>query len=316
MGIKKTIAGLAIVLLFASIAAFPDDFLNLANQVKGILAIANGGLGLSSTPSSPNGVAYVPTTIPSGGVSTGYVLKSAGVVPRFVSGTTDALVAADRGQCVIYTSASAKAVTIAASNSTGFDNNYVTCIQNNGAGDLTLTPTTSTIDGVATSVLHQGESEKIISDNANYFTFGHTATLASAASKLHVCMLSVGADNGSALVNSDLGPQGQGCWIPTGATINELTVTSDAGTPNVIVGRNRAGTIVNIVSAALATGGAGAANVKCSNTGGTTGLNGSTTCSGTLQNTGLNVGDFLELVSGTAGGTAKRMSIAVTFTAN
>jgi hypothetical protein len=321
MSVKKTIAGLAIVLFLASIAAFPADFINLATQVAGVLAIANGGLGLSTTPSSPNGVAFVPVTVPSGGVSTGYVLKPAGLVPRFVSGTSDAVVAADRGQCVIYTSASAKAVTIAQAGTTGFDNNFPVCLQNDGAGDLTLTPTTSTItndSGTAgsTYTLHSGESVKIISDNTNYYSFGHTATLASTASKIHVCMLSVGADNGSALGNADLGPQGQGCWIAAGATINELEVASDGGTPSVIVGRNRAGTIVNIVSSALATGGGGAANVKCANTGGTTGLNGSTTCSATLQNTGLNAGDFLELVSGTAGGTAKRMTIAVTFTAN
>jgi hypothetical protein len=91
--------------------------------------------------------------------------------------------------------------------------------------------------------------------------------------------------------------------VPISATILEMDVNADGGTPNVIVGRNHAGTISNIVSSALATAASG--GIACSNTGGTTGLNGVTTCSATLQNTSLAVGDYLELVSGTAGGTAK-----------
>ena len=81
-----------------------------------------------------------------------------------------------------------------------------------------------------------------------------------------------------------------------------------------IVGRNRAGTVVNLVSGALATAASG--GLACSNTGGTAGLDAATTCSGTLQNTSINAGDWLDLVSGTAGGAAKRMSISVTYVVN
>jgi len=93
-----------------------------------------------------------------------------------------------------------------------------------------------------------------------------------------------------------------------------MDVNADGGTPNIIVGRNRAGSIVNIVSAALATASSG--GIACSNTGGTTGINGATTCSSTLQNTGLNAGDYLELVSGTAGGVAKFMVAHIIYTIN
>lgn len=127
-----------------------------------------------------------------------------------------------------------------------------------------------------------------------------------------VCGMVVGADNGSALANADLGPQGRQCYVPYGATVVEIDVAADAGTPNVIPGRNHAGTIANLVSSALATAAAG--GLACSNTGGTVGLDGVTTCSATLQNTVLAIGDWVELVSGTAGGVAKRMSIAVTYT--
>lgn len=127
------------------------------------------------------------------------------------------------------------------------------------------------------------------------------------------CTIVVGADNGVTLVNADLGPQGKQCFIAAAATVNEITVAADAGTPNVIVRRITAGgSTANLTSSALATAAAG--GVACSNTGGTTGIDGATTCSATLQNTSLSAGVWLELISGTAGGTAKRMSISITYT--
>lgn len=120
-----------------------------------------------------------------------------------------------------------------------------------------------------------------------------------------------GANNGSALVDADLGPQSRQYFLPYAATLVEMEVAGDAGTPNIILGRSRAGSIVNVVSAALATASAG--GIACSNTGGTTGIDGATTCSATLQNTGWNAGDWIVAVSGTAGGTAKEMTACLTF---
>jgi hypothetical protein len=128
------------------------------------------------------------------------------------------------------------------------------------------------------------------------------------------CDIPIGDTSASALTNAQLGPQSRVCFIPAAATIVEMDVNADAGTPNIIIGRNHAGTIVNIVSAALATAAAG--GIACSNTGGTTGINGATTCSSTLQNTSLSAGDYLELVSGTAGGTAKFFVAHVVYTVN
>jgi hypothetical protein len=126
----------------------------------------------------------------------------------------------------------------------------------------------------------------------------------------HTCTLIIGADNGASLVDADLGPQGRQCFIPTAGTLVEMTIAADAGTPNVIPRRNRAGTTANVVSGALATAASG--GLACAKTSGVTGLDGATTCSATLQNTTLNAGDWLELTSGSAS-TAKRMSIALTW---
>ena len=128
------------------------------------------------------------------------------------------------------------------------------------------------------------------------------------------CDIPINDTSGSAITTGQMGPQSRVCFIPAAATIVEMDVNADAGTPNIIVGRNHAGTIANIVSSALATAASG--GIACSNTGGTTGLNGATTCSSTLQNTSLSAGDYLELVSGTPDGTAKFFVVHVTYTVN
>ncbi len=129
------------------------------------------------------------------------------------------------------------------------------------------------------------------------------------------CSVVVGAEDASAaIVNADLGPQGGQCLIPVAATVLEITVKADGGTPNVIVQKEHGATPTALLSAALATAGSG--GVACSRTTATLCLDGVTTSSGTLQNTSLAAGDWIGLASGTAGGTAKRMSIAVTYTVN
>lgn len=139
-----------------------------------------------------------------------------------------------------------------------------------------------------------------------------------------VCSLVAGANNGATLTDADIGPQGKHCQIPYAATIYEIDVAADAGTPNVMVTKRHctaapcaAGaneTVSNLTSAALATAASG--GTACSAVGAAAGLDTFTTCSATLQNTALLPGDWIEVVSGTAGGVAKRMSIDVHYTVN
>ena len=61
----------------------------------------------------------------------------------------------------------------------------------------------------------------------------------------------------------------------------------------------------------------GVKDAACANANGSgLGIDGATTCATALSNTAIAAGDWLELASGTAGGTAKRMSITVTYTVN
>jgi hypothetical protein len=160
-------------------------------------------------------------------------------------------------------------------------------------------------------------------DATHITTSWQTASGPSAASLRRVCALVFGAENASsALADGDIAPQKEQCQVPYAATVSEIDVTADAGTPNVVVGIRHCTaspcasnfTITNLVSGALATAAAGAP--ACSKTGATTGFDTFTTCSATLQNTGILPGDYIETVSATAGGTAKRFSVMVHFSVN
>ncbi len=148
--------------------------------------------------------------------------------------------------------------------------------------------------------------------NGNSTTSGCTTSVSQSR---RICAMILGADNATAvLANADIAPQGRQCFVPYAATVVEVTVAGDAGTPNVVVAKNHAGSLTDLTSSALATASSG--GIACSNTGGTTGLDATTTCSSTLTTTSLAAGDYLETHTATAGGTAKRMSIFVTFTVN
>lgn len=140
-----------------------------------------------------------------------------------------------------------------------------------------------------------------------------SAKMAVVNTRRTVC-LTAGAKNASAaLADTDLADSDV-YFIPAAGTLVEITVHADAGTPNIILGRDRAGSTVALTSAALATAASGA--IACSKATAVTGLDGTTTCSATLQNTSLNAGDWLYMSSGTAGGTAKQMTACATFTVN
>jgi hypothetical protein len=69
-------------------------------------------------------------------------------------------------------------------------------VQNRGAGTVTITPTTSTIDGAASIALTQNQGIRVVSDGTNYFTMrgiGGSGAVSSVAGKTGVVTL-VGSD--------------------------------------------------------------------------------------------------------------------------
>lgn len=229
------------------------------------------------------------------------------VHPNLQTGTSYTVTAADHQGLISFNSSSPVAVTLPQAGTTGFETGVYFFIQDRGTAAVTITPTTSTIDGGASVPLTTTQGILVVSDGTNYYTMrGITGSIR------RTCMIVLGADNGgSALGNSDISPQKGLCFIGAGGTVQEITVEADAGTPSVIVSDNHAGTQTALLSAALATAASG--GIACSNVGGTLGIDGATTCSATLQNTSIAAGDWIDLTGGVAGGTAKRFSIAVTW---
>lgn len=87
------------------------------------------------------------------------------------TGTTYTYVDGDRAKLVTHTNGSSIAGTLPqAGASSQFISGWYMDVQNRGAGTLTITPTTSTIDGAANITLTTNQGVRIFSDGSNYFT--------------------------------------------------------------------------------------------------------------------------------------------------
>lgn len=102
------------------------------------------------------------TTVSGGGGSSTTLNKQ--------TGTTYTVQTTDAGAVIRFSSASGVAVTLPAATTTGFGSGFSTKIQFVGTGNLTITPTTSTIDGLSSLKISNGGAMQIISDGTNYFT--------------------------------------------------------------------------------------------------------------------------------------------------
>lgn len=84
---------------------------------------------------------------------------------------TEAVNNADQNKLVTFSNASAVAASIAQAGTAGsFAAGWAATLMNLGAGTVTLTPATSTIDGAATITLATNQSIDVYSDGTNYFT--------------------------------------------------------------------------------------------------------------------------------------------------
>jgi hypothetical protein len=101
-----------------------------------------------------------------GPITTTGTVQGAAVV-RAHTGTTDTILAADCGKVVTASNGSAVAVTLPQATGSFTAPFFFTQV-NLGAGTVTITPTTSTINGAATLVLTTGQSADIVSDGTNY----------------------------------------------------------------------------------------------------------------------------------------------------
>lgn len=97
---------------------------------------------------------------------------------RATTTTSEALANSDQNKLVTFSNAAAVACTIAQAGSGGnFAAGWAVSLKNLGAGTVTCTPTTSTVDGAATFILLPGQGLDLYSDGTNYFTQGGRGTI-------------------------------------------------------------------------------------------------------------------------------------------
>lgn len=109
------------------------------------------------------GAAVVPLKIAAANV-TGLVNGGTEAVNAQV-GTTYTVLASDAGKLVTLSNASAIAVTVP---SGVFTSGQFADFENKGAGDVTITPTSATINGAANFVLHAGQGLRMVFDATNF----------------------------------------------------------------------------------------------------------------------------------------------------
>ena len=112
-------------------------------------------------------------------------------------GTSYTVVAADENKLLTFNNGSATAVTLPQATTAGFTVGAVFSVSNLGAGAVTITPTTSTINGNATVVLNQNQGALIVSDGTNYSAWVSAApsgsgTVTSVAESFTGGLISVG----------------------------------------------------------------------------------------------------------------------------
>jgi hypothetical protein len=157
--------------------------LNVAMQVyRGVLAnlatlATTGKAGVLAWTTDTNEI-YVDSGTGSPGIGAGNAWQKVAsdlVAVNAQVGTTYAIQGSDRSKLITFTNAAAVAATIAQAGST-FPIGWNTQIINRGAGTVTITPATSTINGGANITVATGQSLEIISDGTNYFALvGKTA---------------------------------------------------------------------------------------------------------------------------------------------
>lgn len=147
--------------------------------------------------------------------------------------------------------------------------------------------------------------------------------------RLRTCMIVIGADNGSALVNADLSPQIALCKVPVAATIQEITVAVNNASSTTAIqlqkrhcstftsGACTAFTTTSLLSGTLAAAATAGADACAKSTISTACFDG-TTSSGTvtISATDIAAGDYIETVSCSADGTTKKVSISITYQVN
>ncbi len=131
----------------------------------------SGGFAGSPVPTGPSGVPELAYSMPVGGVGQAVAFQVPGITARSVTGSTDAIVATDRAQQIMYSNATSTAVSVPAVDTAGgdFANWVMLTYVTSGAGTITFTPTAHLINGGATFVQAVGTQCRWTSPDATNY---------------------------------------------------------------------------------------------------------------------------------------------------
>jgi hypothetical protein len=99
---------------------------------------------------------------------------ASGTVDDVFAGAAYTFVAGDAKLRKVRTHTGAMGDTFPQAGTAGFGSGVTLYVANKGSGNLTITPTTSTINTAATLVIAPGDEYRIVSDNVNYQAFPYT----------------------------------------------------------------------------------------------------------------------------------------------
>lgn len=148
----------------------------LANNKKLIafllLAFSGAAWGQTITPTPGGSGSGTVTNIATGVGLTGGPITTTGTISttfaiRAVTGTTDTILSSDAAKLITYSNASPIAVTLPQATGS-FAAGFATTVQNIGAGLVTITPTTSTINGAASITVPTNTGCDLVSDGTNW----------------------------------------------------------------------------------------------------------------------------------------------------
>lgn len=285
--------------------------LNLAQTWSAVQTIGTGG----SVTTSGTGVnnanqvngATVPVSVPLASNSSGQLVASS-VTINAQTGTTYTIATTDARSLVTFSNAAAIAVTLPQATGS-FTTGFYTAVQNLGAGLVTITPTTSTINGAATLTVPTGSGCTIASDGTNYQVSGCTAASLAATQTVS------GAKTFSALLTGTLGETITGAAVNLNASSNfatnvgtgttTSTVTLGGGS-NVVAINGTANTIAGSTSNTIT----GATNINASNNAATNIGSGTTTSTVTIGG-----GSNAVNLTSTASGSVKFPNLLISGTA-
>lgn len=214
------------------------------------------------------------------GLSGGPITSTGTIIASFTinaqTGSSYPVVNGDCGKLITLNNAGAVAVSLGQAGSGGnFASGWSAWFENLGAGTVTITPTTSTIDGAASLTLTTNQGIQLFSNATDYFTergrastsgtvtsvtcgtgltggtFTTSGTCALSANQL-IRSFGAGFDGGGSALSS-----GKTAYftIPFACTITGYNITADTGTVSFDVWKIATGTAIPTVTNSILTGG-------------------------------------------------------------